>query len=260
MPSAEESAVGMSSAEEYHEQGAEKDAEPKAPAQRQIPLQLLLTGKYAALEDLPPDALKNVQANLRKSPGLSLRYLNNTGCRNFLRDNFDNDLVQLFDMEDHGSFRGDICRTAVLSKEGGFYIDLDFELHVDMNKLVDPETTLMTVVTGTQGDPEILNALIAVKPNSSVMSETMANIRDWYKGNREGLLGPSTMAAAITNAMDRNCPSQASLSEVGKTLKDQWSCGSENFRFYKEDYFGDGGECYKEDYLGEGSVVCPPAR
>jgi len=170
-------------------------------------------------------------------------------------------LVQFFDMEDHGSFRGDICRTAVLSKEGGFYIDLDFELHVDMNKLVDPKTTLMTVVTGTQGDdPVILNALIAVKPNSSVMRETMANIREWYKGDRQGLLGPSTMAAAIATDMEQNCPSQTSLSEVGKTLKDQWSCGSENFRFYKEDYFGDGGECYKEDYLGEGSVVCPPAR
>merc|ERR1740117_2731904 len=104
MPSAEESAVGMSSAEENGEQGAEKDAEPEAPAQTQIPLQLLLTGKYAALEDLPPDALKNVQANLKKSPGLSLRYFNDTGCRNFLKDHFDNELVQLFDTETHGAF------------------------------------------------------------------------------------------------------------------------------------------------------------
>ena len=58
------------------------------------------------------------------TPDLQVLYFNNSACRSYLAQN-NPDMIKYFDREKHGSYRGDICRTAVLAKEGGFYLDLD---------------------------------------------------------------------------------------------------------------------------------------
>lgn len=204
------------------------------------------------MDDLPAEVTKNLKYTRSRSPGLTVRYFSDAACRVYVKDNFGDDFARIYDSEAHGSFRGDICRTALLLREGGFYMDLDFQLHVPLQTLVDENTTMMSVISGTQGSPVILNALIAVKPNSLIMHETLARIKEWYDGPREGLLGPLAMARALSEMMNQHCP-KASLSSAAKPT--QWPCGSENLRFYQEEGLGSGQDC-----LQEGAVVCPPDR
>jgi hypothetical protein len=207
-----------------------------------------MTGRYESVQDFPLELRENLNHTLALTPGLQLNYMNDTGCRHFLVQHTDPLLVQHFDHEVHGSYRGDICRTAVLLRQGGFYMDLDFELHSPLHSLIEANTTLMTVYDSSQS---ILNALIAVRPNSTAMQLTMNEIIKWYSGVEQGLLGPSATMRGILDMIQHDCPG-ASMS---RSSSSEWQCGkSENVRFYQEEEIGMG------DCKLAGPVVCPPER
>jgi hypothetical protein len=220
--------------------------------QTAIPPQLIMTGPFASMDDFPADVKANLEQTRKFSTGLKLRYFNDKACRDYLEAHFGDEFQQIFKDETHGAFRGDICRSAILLQEGGFYIDLDFELHVPMLSLVDAQTTFMTAYADRQiSGKVVLNALIAVRPGSPVMKETMTRLRWWYSGPRKGLPGPVVMREAIEEMIKKGCP------EVPSAGQDtaQWSCGTENVRLYQEEFFGIGQDCQRE-----GQVVCPVER
>jgi mannosyltransferase OCH1-like enzyme len=124
-----------------------------------IPPILLMTGKYASVEEFPAALRANLEHTLKLTPGLQLKYMNDQGCRDYLLQHTTPELVQHFDHEVHGSFKGDICRTAVLLEHGGFYMDLDFQLHAPLHSLIESNTTLMTVYDSSQS---ILNVFWSI--------------------------------------------------------------------------------------------------
>lgn len=225
----------------------------KSAVQMLIPPQLVMTGPVASIEEFSPDAMENFQNTRSYATGLTVRYLNDAACGDYLREHFGDGFAQIYEGEVQGSFRGDICRSAVLLREGGFYIDLDFQLHVPISSLIDEHTTFMTVYADPTSGPVILNALIAVRPNSPVMLETMSKLKQWYADLRKGLPGPVVMAEALSSMMLQQCP-QNQISLVA-TKPGQLVCGSENLRFYQEENMGSGPDC-----LQAGQVVCPPQR
>jgi mannosyltransferase OCH1-like enzyme len=95
----------------------------------QIPLQLVMTGSFPTLDDLPNTVKENLQNTRNRAPGFTIRYLDDAACREYLTTHFREEFFEIYDREQHGSFRGDICRSAVLLREGGFYADLDFQFH-----------------------------------------------------------------------------------------------------------------------------------
>lgn len=213
-----------------------------------IPPILLMTGKYESIEDFPSELRANLLHTLKLTPGLRLDYMNDKSCREFLEQHADPLLVQHFDREVHGSFKGDICRTAVLLERGGFYMDLDFQLHVPLHSLIESNTTLMTVYDSSQS---VLNALMAVKPNSTAMRYTLKEFLKWYSSAPDGLLGPHATMRGILDMMQLNCPNVS----MARTSSAQWQCGkSENIRFYQEETIGMG------DCKLAGPIVCPPER
>lgn len=236
-----------------------------------IPLQLVMTGSFSSLEDLPLEAKANLNNTRSLAPGFSMRYLNDTSCRTYLSKYAGDEFVEIYDREIHGSFKGDICRSAVLLQEGGFYADLDFQFHDPLASLIGENTTFMTAfVAQTSWSPvlppsdfgpspsavnrPILNALIAVRPKSLVMKRTMKFILKAYAKHNKlpALLGPTAMGEALRETVHQDCP-DISLSN-SDTLA-QWTCGEESMRFYQEEYIGAGNDC-----INEGPLVCPPER
>lgn len=266
---------------ESHPDAGVNAIRPSNANQQLIPRQLVMTGRFASIDELPLETKRNLDNTRKHTPGLTMRYLNDKACLEYLQEHFDVELENLFTREKHGSFRGDICRSAVLLREGGFYADLDFQLNVPIESLIDENTTLMTALTA-HGPWEtvqpatvaaklptgravsiqpILNALIAVQPRSSIMEKTIKNIKVWYADQTgqeatQGLLGPTAMAKSVAEMIQEDCPSAplAPLPLVqGEDAMARWACGSENVRLYQEEYFGQ--DCQKD-----GEVVCPPAR
>lgn len=100
------------------------------PPVEQIPQQIIFTGWADKVDDLKAPEKANIMNVLNLNPGFRLRYLGDVACHSYLYEFFasDPDLARLPDFYKHekmGMRRGDICRAAVLFREGGHYVDLD---------------------------------------------------------------------------------------------------------------------------------------
>mmetsp|Transcript_10474 Transcript_10474/g.19284 ORF Transcript_10474/g.19284 Transcript_10474/m.19284 type:complete len:406 (+) Transcript_10474:87-1304(+) len=205
---------------------------------QRIPSQLVLTGRNASLDGIHPAALANIKNVSARSPNLSIRWLGDQACLEYLSKHFDDELQQFFRNEVHGAFRGDICRSAVLLREGGFYMDLDVQLVMPLTALIDNATTFMAVYEAPEMSVGgMLNALMAVEPGSAVMNATLHEIRRWYRKevNTTGWMGPVTLMRGLHKVVRDTCPCE-SVNLRKKVLhwhdvEPQWQCGSHFFRF-----------------------------
>lgn len=202
-----------------------------------IPQQLLLTGHHESLSRMHPAVQSNIRNISNANPAISIRWLGDKACLQYLEKYFDEELAGMFRNEMHGSYRGDICRTAVLLREGGFYMDLDVQLVLPLNELIDDATSFMSVYE----DPAVksggmLNALLAAEANSAILNATLIEIRRWYQGKVEkhGWLGPVTLMRGINQVVKTDCPctSLGHLKVIFQrpTADPQWQCGSHTFR------------------------------
>jgi len=218
-----------------------------------IPRQLVLTAKAANLASLPPPVQRNIRRTLALSPGIRLRFLGDADCKAYIHAHFDSELQQIFAEEIRGSFRGDICRACVLAREGGFYLDLDVQLHVPLERLVDGNTTFAAAFTE---DAAILNAIMAAAPENEVMVEALRQIRAWYRyevSHEDAYtpsqwLGPVTMLRALREVARKACNANG-RSLQRQTL--QWDCGNHAFRLYEE---------HSLDCFSNTTEECPSTR
>lgn len=204
-----------------------------------IPLQLVLTGHTYSFQMAHESARANIQSILKASPQMRMRWLGDSACAAYLQQHYDEELSGFFNLEKHGSLRGDLCRTAVLLREGGFYVDLDVVLVVPLHRLVDNTTSFMSVYEYPERQAGgILNAIIAAEPGSAVLNSTLLEIRRWYRqeAKHQGWMGPTTLMRGLAATMDRDCPcedieEQKAKVSWPKTLV-QWNCGPHAVRLY----------------------------
>lgn len=215
-----------------------------------VPRQLVLTAKQASLSEIPPKVRSNVDSTLALNPGIKVLWLGDRACSKYIRDNHHKELAEAFENELRGSYRGDICRAAVLAREGGFYVDLDVELRVPFHELIDASTTFMSAYTE---DGAILNAILAAPPNSTVMTEALEQIRALYSGRAPSIdsgqwMGPTTLLRALNSVVGKACKGDNLNLHQGEL---QWTCGVEGLRLYHERRLQCGG--------GK-STECPASR
>lgn len=204
-----------------------------------IPDQLVMTGKPDKVDDMPLEVRGNIlnmialESRTREAAGrppIHLRWLGDSACHQFIAKHFDEELAGMFDKATPGYYKGDICRTAVLLVEGGFYMDVDLELKEPLLHLVDDKTTFMSAYS-VNGD--ILNALLAVVPRSPVMQKALDEMRKWYqnKDERKGLMGTQSTYRGLTGTIKEHCPE---VEPVAMRATLQWNCGDEVIRLYEE--------------------------
>lgn len=139
-----------------------------------IPYQLFLTSKHDSLGQLPEKVRANVDRIVEMNPKIDVIYLNDNDCKEFL-DKQNPQLGGLFSKVTHGPFKSDICRTAWLALNGGWYMDMDIDMRMSFPSIVRPGTTLFAA-WGTQTDSrDILNALLGVEKGSPILQ----NAVDW---------------------------------------------------------------------------------
>jgi len=203
-----------------------------------IPPQVIFTSNRASLDDVIPQVRANVMRTLQMDPQFRMRWLNDEACLQYLGEHFKQQYVGMFASEKRGSFRGDICRTAVLYREGGFYTDLDLQLRIPLSQMVDNTTSFMSAYTA---DGAILNAIIAVPPHSEVMRETLHELLKWYSGlakkyatYEEGTtsewMGPLTLMRGLRTVANKECPGTTLVSYE----KHQFTCGRYHLVMYQE--------------------------
>jgi mannosyltransferase OCH1-like enzyme len=89
-----------------------------------IPLNLFQTWQS---KNLPPK-MKECTDRLRKeNPEFQYFLFDDDDCRNFIKDNFDEDVLYAFDSLIPGAYKADLWRYCILYKKGGIYLDIKFQ-------------------------------------------------------------------------------------------------------------------------------------
>jgi len=201
--------------------------------------QLLLMSKANSFLELPNSAQANAAAILSRSPGVQLRWMGDKGCRSYLQAHYDRELVDFYTSEDRAQYKRDLCRTAVLLREGGFYADLDVELQAPLGDLINSKTSFMSVYS--ERSHSALKVLMAAKKGSPVLEATLMEMRKWYRHSdlrqtlksdetSEDQMGPLALLRGIRHAVREHCPG----SVVGANMAAELKCGEESFQFHRE--------------------------
>lgn len=219
------------------------DEDKNTPIQKdeKIPRQLILTGKPDSLEELPATVQRNVKKAMALNPTLKVRWLGDNACLAFLKEHPELGLQQAFESEKRHNYRGDLCRSAVLAVEGGYYQDTDVALTQPFRKLVGKATFMSAVA---DGGASLLNAIMAATPDHPIMAKTVKQLKTWYQGNErivpgelmelvEGSewMGPVTLKKGVESFIQEVCP-KMTWERATSTL--EWHCGSHTVRLYRE--------------------------
>jgi len=176
-----------------------------------IPHQYITTGHYA-LSNLSHEFRDNINRVTGMNPGMRLRYLSDQDCYDYLQKHYnETELPTFYKKENIGMYRGDICRAAVLAKEGGYYLDMDIYPLVPFEEFTRPEVTFMTVLT--MGRTALLNAMMAATPGHPILLDSLKAIPEWYRTqghwNLTGQLGMGATWDGLSKFLSNNCPTMA---------------------------------------------------
>lgn len=97
-------------------------------------------------KQLPPKMAACVE-NLKKSnPEFEHQLFDDADCRSYIKDNYEEDVLDAYDRLVPGAFKADLWRYCVLYKTGGIYLDIKFQCEPGFSLLEltqDPDTFVL---------------------------------------------------------------------------------------------------------------------
>ena len=157
--------------------------------QNEIPLNIFETWHT---KDLPPKMKEVVDKIKEENPQFTYHLHDIEDCRNFIRDNFKNDVLDAYDKLIPLSYKSDLWRYCVLYKYGGIYLDIKFKPinNFKFISIVDKEHFTKDFETSGRG---VCTCFIVSKPNNDKLLKAIEgiveNVKNIYYGN--GTLEPT---------------------------------------------------------------------
>ena len=80
-------------------------------------------------------------------PDYEVKLYDNNDCINFLKKEYNDELVDIFNYIKDGPIKADFWRVCILYKYGGIYSDIDVEPLVNIENIMLPDTTFITCLS-----------------------------------------------------------------------------------------------------------------
>ena len=136
-----------------------------------IPLNIFQTW---ITKDLPPKMRENVERLKQQNPRFTHHLFDNNDCREFIKDNFDSEVLNAYDTLIPGAYKADLWRLCVLYIHGGIYMDIKLNC-INGFKLI--ELTEKNHYVKDRLQPlSIYNALMACQQNSPFLIKSIYRI------------------------------------------------------------------------------------
>lgn len=169
---------------------------------QRIPKQIFQTWKTKLLSPQMQRAVNTVRS---MNPEYLYVLFDDDECRQYLLKYFPAEVVEAFDTIIPGAFKADLWRYAVLYREGGVYMDIDFVEQLPLRDLIQPQDVLVSVKDRFKG---VFQAFIAVVPGHPVLKMALdicvANVKNKYLGvNSLDRTGPLVFHRAINRFLKR---------------------------------------------------------
>ena len=141
-----------------------------------IPLNIFQTWKTKNLKPGMQDAVDKLKAT---NPEFKYYLYDDNDCREFIKNNFEPDVLTAFDCLIPGAYKADLWICCVLYKYGGVYLDIKFT-PVNGFKLINlmdrEHFCLDTNESWTYKDYGLYNAIMITKPNNIILKECIDRI------------------------------------------------------------------------------------
>jgi mannosyltransferase OCH1-like enzyme len=149
-----------------------------------IPLNIFQTWHSYSLPPLMARAVHKLRLN---NPRFKYHLYNDNDCREFIKNNYNEEILNAFDNLIPGAYKADLWRYCILYKLGGIYVDIKYECfnHFKFIHLTESEHFVSDI--DGQG---IYNALMVCLPGNPILWEAIQKI---VQNVREKYYGPSCL-------------------------------------------------------------------
>ena len=146
-----------------------------------IPLNIFQTWHNKTLPPLMYNAVNKIKT---LNPRFKYCLYDDNDCREFIKNNFQEDVLNAYDTLIPGAYKADLWRYCILYKEGGIYVDIKYK---PLNKfkfitLTESEHWVLDV----DGNG-IYNALMVCKPENAILfaaiHQIVENVKNRFYGN-----------------------------------------------------------------------------
>jgi len=137
--------------------------------------------------DIPNYLIKCINNIQNNNPEFEYFLYNDNSCREFIKNNFEKEVLDAYDSLIPYAFKIDLWRYCVLYKNGGIYLDIKYFCinNFKFKYLTDKEYFCRDLKISGEG---IYNALIICKPNNEIMlkciMQIVENVKNNYYGNK----------------------------------------------------------------------------
>ena len=142
----------------------------------------------------------------KQNPEFEFHLYDDNDCREFIKTNFQKEVLHAFDTLIPGAYKADLWRYCVLYKEGGIYIDIKYSCdnHFKLTQLTNND-----YFVEDREPNSIYNGFIACKPNNPMFLKIIDKIcknceNKEYSDNSLGVTGPTLFYKYFTKDMFDN--------------------------------------------------------
>ena len=181
-----------------------------------IPLNIFQTWHT---KKLPIKMFENIYKMRKIHQGFNYYLFDDNECREFIKTNFDSDVLYAFDKLIPGAYKADLWRYCVLYKQGGIYLDIKFKCVNGFNLIALTEKEHFVNDLNQKG---IYNALISCKPGNEILLKCINKIVENAKNNNygESMLhptGPMLMDSFFDKKLKDNIEIKLETAEINKS-------------------------------------------
>jgi len=176
--------------------------------------------------NIPEDVYKVFSETVGLNPGFTIKYYSDKDSREFIKNNYDNDILISYDKLIPGAYKADLFRYCILYKNGGIYSDLTQRFTIPFRKLIDLENDNLYLVkdidhykiNGEGYSKGIQISFMASRPGNDIflkaIKQIVRNVDDkFYGDNPLHPTGPSLFYNILQNYKDDY---KMELKETGK--------------------------------------------
>jgi len=154
---------------------------------------------------LPKGMAENIYRLLKTNPEFDFYLYSDEDCAKFIKDNFEGDVLEAFNMLRPGAFKSDLWRYCMLYKRGGIYLDIKYYSIVPLVSLIDENQTIFVRDTTAPRTTEgcFYNGFIVSPPNNEIFGKCISDIvvstkNKLYKRNVLDITGPCMLGRILT--------------------------------------------------------------
>jgi mannosyltransferase OCH1-like enzyme len=197
-----------------------KDLKEKVWQEGGIPKWIFKTGPFE-LDELP-ELYKHIFLDmLDKNPSYELFYFSDADCEEFIKDNYDEEHLNAYNLLIPTAYKADFWRTLVLYKYGGCYGDFSQSMLVSFDSITEGMDRVLVLDTPASTSA-LYNAFMCTKAGDDVLRRTIHFIKNnidkrHYGHDTLDITGPRVLGRAYCEIVYRNSRSSIPVGKHGTT-------------------------------------------